>query len=391
MKILLLSPYVPVTSSGGGGTVYYHYINSLSQSNLVDLLCLSSKASTNLGELKAYCKNIKVFKLNLVSSIIYCFLNLFTKMPLRLSYANSKQMIQEIIKLNSVQKYDLIWASHERMAPYAQLFKHTPKILDLHDLVSLRHKQLLKIEKNPVKWIINFLESYRMKKFEMNIPNYFDIILLGNSWEANLLKNKIKINNIMVAPRSIQVESFNVPNTYTPNTLIFTGAMHYLPNEDACLFFSKKILPIITKSVPDIKFYVVGNRPSKSILNLSKNKNIIVTGFVPDMSEYLRQSAVFVCPLRVGTGVRMKILEAMAAGRPVISTTIGYKGIDATNMENIVIADTPDDFAKMTIRLLMDRNLYTKIAEGGKDLVRKKYDINRISTDINQIVQRAAS
>ncbi|MEO0074772.1 MAG: glycosyltransferase family 4 protein [candidate division WOR-3 bacterium] len=386
-KILILAPYVPIYSSGGGGAVIYNYIKTLSQSYTVDVICFSTRRPNDLTQLQMVCNKLEVVPLNKINAIFNCVYNLFSHNPFRLAYVSSVKMREQVRYAMERESYDLIFANHERMAPYAMLFKDTRRIIDLHDLVSLRHKQLLSIERNPIKWLINFVESYRMRQFEKMIPNYFDIVLLGNSWEVCLLREKRRTENIMIAPRGIEVESFNKHIEAIPNTIIFLGTLNYQPNEDACLYFSKKILPLILKSIPAVKFYIVGNKPTKAILKLAKNKNIIVTGYVPDTLEYLKKAAVMVCPLRVGTGIRIKILEAMAAGRPVVSTTIGYLGIEATNMQNIVIADKPQDFADLTIRLLRDIDFYKKIAEGGRELVLKKYDINKNLQSLNRIIE----
>ena len=159
-----------------------------------------------------------------------------------------------------------------------------------------------------------------------------------------------------------------------PGSLAFVGDLSWLPNVDGVLWFYNRVWPRIKKASLPVKFYVIGRRPPEKIRKLSKkDENIVVTGFVRDARPYVAKCSVYVVPLRIGGGMRLKILEAMAMERPVVATSVGAEGIMVTNRENIMLADGEADFAERVIELLKERNLRRRVAQGGKSLIEQKY------------------
>jgi glycosyltransferase involved in cell wall biosynthesis len=150
-------------------------------------------------------------------------------------------------------------------------------------------------------------------------------------------------------------------------------------NINAVLFFYQDILPLIRKQIPNVKLMVVGTNPDKRIINLGKRDPYIeVTGTVPDIRPYMLRSKVVIVPLQIGAGIRLKIREAMAMGIPIISTSIGCEGTKVTHGKDIIIADTPENFALETIRLLNDEKLREKLTQNGRKLVSSIYDWDKI-------------
>lgn len=160
---------------------------------------------------------------------------------------------------------------------------------------------------------------------------------------------------------------------HSPLALLFIGSMSYSPCVDGAVYFCNQILPYIRKEFQDIQVWIVGADPTPAVIRLA-DENTHITGYVEDVIPYYRRSKVCVVPLRAGGGTRLKILEAMALGRPVVSTTIGCEGLDVINGQHLLIADEPQQFAKQTIRLLTDTALYDSIAGQARELVEEKYD-----------------
>jgi glycosyltransferase involved in cell wall biosynthesis len=176
-----------------------------------------------------------------------------------------------------------------------------------------------------------------------------------------------------IVPMGVDLEYYQPSHEeYGPN-LLFTGSIRYFPNRDAVLYFYNEILPLIKSAVPDVKLYVVGNRPPKRISNLTSGGDIVVTGRVEDVRPYFAKSAVFVCPLRSGSGMQTKILEAMAMGVPVVTTSMGFEAIEATAGKDIIVADNARKFAQEVIRLLKDKELRQEVARNARKLVEGKY------------------
>ncbi len=162
-------------------------------------------------------------------------------------------------------------------------------------------------------------------------------------------------------------------STYQPH-LLFTGTMSYFPNWDAALYFYKEILPLIRTAHPEITFNIVGNHPPEQIKRIANGINVVVTGHVPDIRPHFDQAAVFVSPLRSGSGVQVKNLEAMGMGVPVVTTSIGAQGLEAKAGQDILIADAPEEFARHVIDLIQSSDLRQKIGDAGRQLVEAKYN-----------------
>ena len=192
---------------------------------------------------------------------------------------------------------------------------------------------------------------------------------------------------VLQYPHSINLS--NRPFQREEKTLLFLAAMDRGPNVEAALYFWNDILPLIRKKVPDVKFRIVGSRPLPEVLALAeKDKNTIVTGFVEDIEPSYKTSTIFVAPLLTGGGIIVKILDALASGTPVVATSIGNEGINATPGEHLLIADTPEDFAGNVVRLLHDKPMRERIGEAGRNFVAVKYSKEALRKQLGEIYPR---
>lgn len=149
------------------------------------------------------------------------------------------------------------------------------------------------------------------------------------------------------------------------NNIIFTGTMSYQPNIDAVLWFSHKVLPEINKKIKNVKFYIVGNNPSKEVRNLA-NEDILVTGKVTSMKEYFKISDLYVIPLKSGGGVKVKLIEAASYGQIIVSTSKGIEGTKFENKKNVIIANEDSEFAECCIEILKNKDKYLEIGINAK-------------------------
>jgi len=171
------------------------------------------------------------------------------------------------------------------------------------------------------------------------------------------------------------------------NSLLFRGLMDKPVNIDACLFFVKKILPLVKQHIKDVKLFIVGPKPHRLILKLHNKNDIFVTGFIKDIREYIGNTTISVCPLRIGSGTRHKILQAWAMGKPIVSTTIGAEGLLYEKDKNIAIADTTEEFAKEIISLLKNKRRYDTLAKNGRKTVVKHYSFKVIGQKLETLIQ----
>jgi glycosyltransferase involved in cell wall biosynthesis len=197
--------------------------------------------------------------------------------------------------------------------------------------------------------------------------------------------------NVDVIPNGVDTKDYQMlPYEETTSNIIFVGDMGYLPNVDAIQFFHKEILPHIQGIIPNVEIWVVGIDPP-DVLKQLEGKTVHVTGRVEDVRLYYQRSNICVIPLRAGGGTRLKILEAMALGRPVVSTTIGCEGLEVIDGEHIFIADDPKEFAKKTLLLLTNQQIRKQIIQNARHLVETHYDWDILADRYNQAIIQITS
>ena len=179
-----------------------------------------------------------------------------------------------------------------------------------------------------------------------------------------------------------------LPAEEISHSLVFTGSMDWLPNEDAIFYFADAILPLIQQQCPDVSLEVVGRSPSRKLQALAeRERSIRLTGWVEDIRPFVARGSICIVPLRIGGGTRLKIFEAMAMGKAVVSTTVGAEGLPVRDGENIVLADTPGDFAASVISLLHDSNQRRRLGASARALVQEKYSWRKVTESFAQALQ----
>jgi glycosyltransferase involved in cell wall biosynthesis len=173
----------------------------------------------------------------------------------------------------------------------------------------------------------------------------------------------------------------------TDTTLIFTGKMDFRPNVDAVLWFGQEVLPLIRKEIPGVRFNVVGRNPHPRLRHLGEESYITLTGYVDDIRPYIAQAGVYVVPLRVGGGTRLKVLEAMSMRKAVVSTSLGCEGIEVTHDQDLVIADEPRVFAKSVVELIEDRKRRRDLGLAARQLVESEHDWRQIAPLLEQVYE----
>jgi len=200
--------------------------------------------------------------------------------------------------------------------------------------------------------------------------------------DADTFRRDYGIENVIDVPTGVDIDYFRPrrDGQVRPNSLVFTGSMDWLPNEDGVQYFTKEILPLVRKRIPDVVITIVGRNPYPSLLESSERDNgIVVTGRVDDVRPYIDNASVFVVPLRIGGGTRLKIYEAMAMERAVVSTTIGAEGLPLTPGKEILIADTPEEFAESVIGLLDNREMAQELGRNAATRVRNEFGWDHVA------------
>ncbi len=284
------------------------------------------------------------------------------------------RMIANLERLVREKNIDLVYFNAMQMTQYAPVSSGIPIISDVCDCLSLLFRRMAYTEKNRKQKVQYFLESLSMKIYERALAKTFSLLILISKVDEEAIHAVAPHANTLVVPNGVDTAYYGPPyNSPVKNKIVFTGVMSYDPNNDAALYFAEKIFPLVQQKIPDAEFWAVGKEPSEKVRALKPRDGFHVTGTVADIREHLGNARVFVSPLRVGAGMKNKILSAMAMERPIVATSLSLDGIDLVANEDVLVGDTPEEFADQVIRVLKDENLSTRLGVKGRALVTARY------------------
>jgi len=307
--------------------------------------------------------------------------------PLELKFYYSENLAAQIRQLTSTVQFDVVQIENPYMAPYIEVLdtrRPSVKLLDLHDATYDQHAQISRLPYSygAVRQIRFWLNSVLMRRWEPKYAERFDGCIAVSERDRHTLIAANPRLHIDVIPNGVDTTRYEpLKAAEEANSLLFIGTMSYPPCSDAALLLCQELLPRVRQHMGYTQAWVVGAEPPPVIVGLNGN-GIQVTGRVDDVVPYYRKCAVCAVPLRAGGGTRLKILEAMALGRPVVTTKIGCEGLDVADGEHLLIADSVELFVEQTVRLLTDGVLYQRIASNARRLVVDRYDWDQIATKL---------
>ena len=381
MKILVVTTNIPYPLNEGANIRIYNLVKQLSNKHAVTLATLlnSYDEIEYIQEMDKICEKVVyvIKKRSAYRRFSQIILTPFMTTPYIVKI-NESNIFQHSINQLSLSM-DIAQAEFPYGAQYIKYLK-CKKILDAHNVESDILKNQYIFEDNILKKVFFYLQHSKMLKYETKICSQMDGVLATSEDDRKVLMEYN--NNTIVIPNGVA----DISNQVDQNNKIitFVGLMSYRANIDAMLYFTNTILPLIVAREPEVKLFIVGKKPAKEISNLA-GSNVVVTGEVEDINKYIRESSVMIVPLRIGSGTRIKILEAMSHGKPVVSTSLGCMGIAVKNGENIFIADEPEIFAKHVVNLLGNKNERTRIGSNGLELVKNCYTWKKIAMKLEEV------
>jgi polysaccharide biosynthesis protein PslH len=222
---------------------------------------------------------------------------------------------------------------------------------------------------------------------ERRCAHNVDLLLANSEWDRQLFEEKLNVRKVEVIPNGIDIDEFSpATSSGRPGTILFTGLMSYYPNQQAIRWFLDAVFPLVLARVPEARLIVAGARPPAWLV-ARRSRVVEVTGSLLDIRPYFEQASVVIAPLMIGGGTRVKILEAQAMKRPVVSTSAGANGLDVRNGHSILLANDAESFAMQVARLLTDRNLASEIAANARREVVPQYDWNRIGERLESVLR----
>jgi glycosyltransferase involved in cell wall biosynthesis len=299
------------------------------------------------------------------------------------------------------EPYDVVQIEGIEMAPYLPIVQEAaPGALLIYDAHNAEYALQARIaaqdSRTPRRWpyaIYSLLQTTRLRRFEAATCHAVGHILACSQADADKLRLLGHETPISVIPNAIEVARYqeaDLPSADLPHpALVFTGKMDFRPNVDAALWFAEAILPPIQEAIPEAHFVIVGMHPHPRLDPLRERRGITITGEVPDIRPYIREADLYITPLRMGSGTRFKLLEAMAMGKAIVSTRIGAEGLPVEDGQHLLLADEPEPFAEAVVGLLRDAPRAKALGEQGAMLVSKHFDWPGIIPRVEVIYRQA--
>ncbi|HEV8441375.1 MAG TPA: glycosyltransferase family 4 protein [Methylomirabilota bacterium] len=295
-------------------------------------------------------------------------------LPVDLWKTRVPRLRQEVHRLLQAGGADVCVADFLVAAPNVPRGASVPLVLFEHNVEHLIWARLCRTEPRWWRRMLLELEWRKMRRVEAQVCTRASLVVAVSDPDLELLSRLAPRARVRAIPTGVDTAYFSAARKpEVPTRLVFTGSMDWYPNEDAILHFVESILPAIQREVPDVTLTVVGRNPTRRLRDAVSGPGIIVTGTVDDVRPFIAESAVYVVPLRVGGGTRLKIFEALAMGKAVVSTAVGAEGLPLISGEHFVQADQPADFARAVVKLLKDHEARERLGSAGRRLVEARY------------------
>jgi len=380
MKILFTCKEFPHSKIIGGPIIIYNRLKYFSRNHTVSLAAFFKEEEKKfIPSVEPFCHDLRLVPLPPKRSSLKVSWDFFTSSVPHyfLRTHGSPKMAETIADMVRKDRYDFVIAEYSVMGQFLHknpLLPPVRRIMSVHECYYLARHKAYRHNRIGFEKLKEAVNLKGLKKYEFDMYRNADkVLVLTPQGKKELLEICPELD-IAVVPHGVDVENFSFSGLEEKEkAIVFVGNYMHYPNADAVLYFHGEIWPLLKSRLPEVKFYVVGQGPPPEVQNLSKDKTITVTGRVDDVRPFLKKGRVFICPVRLGGGFRGKILEAMAIGRPVVSTSLGAEGIPAHQRENIILADNPEDFAQGVEDLMTDDKLFERIRTNARKLVEEKY------------------
>jgi sugar transferase (PEP-CTERM/EpsH1 system associated) len=391
MKIALFTPYLPYPPDTGGKIRSYYLLRALAARFDVDLFtpyCGESPSQDDVKTLEEYCNRVILLPVETRKWLGHRLWRAIDPLPRTVHHFHTQSSLQLARRRLETGAYDVILADEICMTPYTELAIDMPKLIMRQKIDSAHYQQVAQARPPGLERLLDLLEGKQLTRYEATKIPQFQAYLACSEDDARRLKLDAPDLPGLVMPNGADLSQFTPsekPKSEQP-LLLYVGTMSYYPNFDAVKHYFKDIHPGIRQHRPDVHVCIVGHNPPAEVQRLADLPGVTVTGTVADVRPYYQEATVLIVPLRLGGGTRLKIIEAMAMGLPVVSTTVGAEGLDITHGENIFIADDTDSFRASILELLADAELRARIAEAGQQ-VAHRYDWMELSKPFIDLIE----
>jgi len=364
MKLFVILSRVPYPLDKGDKLRAFNQIKQLSKKNQIVLFAINDGELDEfaLVELKKYCIAISIVKISKLTIFFNLVRALFNGNPLQVGYFYSKKAQKKVDSLITKHQPDHIYCQLIRTAEYAKSYTHIPKTLDYMDVFSKgmeRRKSSDPFYMRPLLAI----EHNRLLKYEQDVFQYFNNKTIISNQDKNLIPHLQK-QEIVVIPNGVDTDYFSAIPAEKEFELLFNGNMNYPPNVESVEYLVNKIMPLVWEKLPNVRLLISGASPNNKVMAL-KSDRVAISGWVFDIRDNFAKSKILVAPMQISIGLQNKLLEAMAMQLPCVTSTLANNALGAIPTEQILVADTPEQYVRCIIELLQDEAKAKTIAMNG--------------------------
>lgn len=390
MKIFVLLSRVPFPLEKGDKLRAYHQVKCLHEKHEVFLCCVSDQQADENArkQLSAICSHLEILTLSRWRIFFNLILAALGTRPFQVRYFYQRPAHKQIKSFISDFKPDHIYCQLVRAAEYVKKEQDISKTLDFQDAFSANMLGRSRVAPWYLRPVLR-MEYKRMLTYENLIFEYFDGKTIISEQDRNLIFHN-KREEIAVVPNGVDASYFAAGDNSPTFDLVFTGNMNYPPNVDCARYLVKEVLPEVWKKRPEITMVISGANPSQKVRKLASDK-VQVTGWVENIRDAYTSAKIFVAPMRLGTGMQNKLLEAMALGLPCITSAQVNNAIQATEDIDLLIGRNPEEVAAHILRLLDDEAARKKLAENGREFVKANYSWQKANETLEATMLKAVA
>ena len=391
-KLLFITPELPYPAQSGGKVKSLKLLQALAERYHVTLACpLKLDDASYVEEFHAIspCHNHLHDAVNIPRSPGNLARSYLRGIPLNVHRTHSQQLQADIASVAGEQ--DVVFLDHYEVFPYLPQEYQGLTVYHAHNAYFKMWQRYAQLPGNPAMRLAAYLEARRVRNYETSVASLTDLTFAAPN-DARELKQlgvgDAKLHHTFHLGDDQQLELPDLRHADTVKKLMYVGFLGWEPNAQGLLWFIEQVWPQLVQRHPDLRFDIVGKNPDQRLQAAAASwEGISLKGFVPDLQEIYRDSRVSVAPLLFGSGMKVKVLDAMARGMPIVTTSVGAEGIDMENGKHLLVADTPDDMANEVDRLLTDPDLWQRLQVNSRALISERYTWRQLFTQMHRTLE----
>lgn len=387
MKILVILPRFPFPLEKGDKLRAYHQIKALSANNDVYLFALSHNrvGDSAIDELRKYCREICVARISKFFGFFRVVRNFFGIRSLQIGYWDSRKAQRLCREFEDRVQPDVIYAQMVRTMKYAA-HSRRPKVLDFQDALSMNQERRM-MKYRGLRYFFLHYEFKMLRSAEFNACSIFDRFTVISETDREAIPQH-RNTEIDIVRNGVDFDYFSPMQVEKRCEVVFCGNMQYKPNIDAARFLVNEIMPVVWRSHPEARVVIAGATPTAAVRSLASDR-VRVTGSVDDIRPYYAQSKIFIAPMRIGSGLQNKLLEAMSMRIPCITTPLANSSLNATDGVQVLLGSDATRLAEAVVRILDDETLATTLSDNAFDFVHSNFSWSVAGAGLEAILHRA--